>query len=95
MRVTLLASVIESAQGVHHIVNVGGLFAVWRPSQGCLAFNRIGVRGPRGQYRSPHFRFELRMVHHIKGVSKTGEGHWFASFLPILFQGDKIAAWRI
>lgn len=50
-----------------------------------LALNGMGVRCPRCQDRSFHLWLKLGMMNDIQGVLKMGEGHWFASFLPILF----------
>jgi hypothetical protein len=83
-------------QRVHHAVYREGLVAVWRLSQGWLTFDRIRTRGPRREYGSLHFGFELRMMNDIEGVTKMGEGHCIASFLPILFlYGESSAATKI
>ena len=45
----------------------------------------MSVRCPGRQNGPLHFRFELGMVDDVQGMLKMGEGHCFASFLPILF----------
>ena len=50
-----------------------------------LAFNRMSVRRPGRQNGPFHLGFELGMVNNVQRMLKMGEGHCFASFLPILF----------
>ena len=76
---------VQATQGIHHLVNRNGTLHIGRPPEGGLAVHRMSVRRPKRQNGPLHFRFELRMIKDVQGMLKMGEGHWFASFLPILF----------